>query len=98
MDVIYTDNNYVENLNKGIIKTFFRMFLGLLATGLVAFYTYKTGYYLEIPYAVIGIIEIAVVLLFSFLFRKLSPTMVTALYFIYAFVNRNNYGGNICYI
>lgn len=98
MYTINTSENYAQDLNKGIIKTFFRMFLGLLATALVAFYTYKTGFYLQVPYTLIGIIEIVLVLLFSFLFKKLSPMMVTALYFIYAFVNRYNYGCYICYI
>ena len=33
------------------------------------------------------IVEIVVVLLFSFLFRKLSPTIVGILYFVYAMIN-----------
>lgn len=73
-------------------KTFFWMFLGLLGTGLVAFYTYSSGLYLSIftsssSLAIIAIIEVVVVLLFSFLFKKLPPIVVGILYFIYAFIN-----------
>ena len=77
-----------ENNDNGLInKTFFRMFLGLLATAITAFYTYESGAWLEIPYGLLCIIEIAVVLIFSLAFRKLSPTVVTILFFAYAFIN-----------
>ena len=85
------NEEYVELSNNTIIKVFFRMFLGLLATGLTAFYTYKSGLYISIlsgaSYAVIAIIEVAVVLVFSFLFRKLSPLAVTILFYLYSFIN-----------
>ena len=73
-------------------KTFFWMFLGLLGTGLVGFYTYSSGLYLSIftsssSLAIIAMIEVIVVLLFSFLFKKLPPMVVGILYFIYAFIN-----------
>lgn len=90
MEVI-KNNQYVGEINNSIIETFFRMFLGLLATALAAFYTYKSGLYITIStgmsYAVLAIIEVAVVLIFSFMFKKLSPTMVTILFFLYAFIN-----------
>lgn len=79
--------NLVSINNNTLIKSFFRMFLGLLATALVAIYTYSTGLYLNISYGVVGIIEIAVVILFSLLFRKLPPIVVTILFFIYALIN-----------
>ena len=83
----YNNSNYVELTNNYIIKTFFRMFLGLLSTALVAIYSYKTGLYMNISFGVLAVIEIAVVLLFSLLFRKLPPIVVTILYFVYAIVN-----------
>lgn len=87
MEVINMRDSYIEEKNKGLIKIFFRMFLGLLVTGLAAFATYNSGLYITMPYGVLAIVEIVVVLLFSLLFRKLSPTMVTILYFGYALIN-----------
>lgn len=85
-------NDVFENdTNNMIIKVFFRMFLGLLATGLTALYTYKSGLYIEIAmgmsYSVLAIIEVAIVLIFSWMFRKLSPAVVTTLFYLYSFVN-----------
>lgn len=78
--------------NKILNKTFFWMFLGLLGTGLVAYYTYVSELYLAIfstpsSLGILAIVEVVVVLLFSFLFRKLPPLVVGILYFIYAFIN-----------
>lgn len=74
-----------------IPKTFFWMFLGLLGTAIVAWYTYSSSLFLNIlsggSFGILLILEIVVVLLFSFLFRKLSPTVVGILYFIYAAIN-----------
>lgn len=76
---------------KFLPKTFFWMFLGLLSTAIVAIYTYSSGLYLKIflngYFNILLIAELVVVLLFSFLFRKLSPTAVAFLYFIYAAIN-----------
>lgn len=82
----------VENVgNKFIPKTFFWMFLGLLGTAIVAWYTYSSGLFINILtgnyFGILLIAEVVVVLLFSFLFRKLSPTIVGILYFIYAAIN-----------
>ncbi len=81
-----------ENSQNSILsRTFFWMFLGLLGTGIVAWYTYASELYLKIfltnSFAIILILELVVVLLFSFLFRKLSPTVVGILYFLYAMIN-----------
>ncbi len=77
--------------NKIISKTFFWMFLGLLGTALVGVYTYASGLYLSmISYntlSIVAIIEVVIVIVFSLLFRKLPPTAVGILYFIYAFIN-----------
>lgn len=83
-DVDNKDLNFMQ-------KTFFWMFLGLLSTAIVAFYTYSSGLYLQIfsagMFKGLIIAELVVVLLFSFLFKKLSPTFVGILYFLYAAIN-----------
>lgn len=80
-----------EVKNDFIPKTFFWMFLGLLGTAIVAWYTYSSGLFLKIlvgdAFGILLIAEVAVVLLFTFLFRKLPPTAVGILYFIYAAIN-----------
>ena len=77
--------------NKYLTKTFFWMFLGLLGTAIVAAYTYYSGlcYKLALSggFAVVLIIELIAVLVFSLLFRKISPTAAGIIYFIYAFIN-----------
>lgn len=81
----------VENENKVISKTFFWMFLGLLGTALMAWYTYSSGMVIDLimndTWRMLLIGEVVVVILFSLLFRKLSPTMVGILYFLYAMIN-----------
>lgn len=77
---------------KVLSKTFFWMFLGLLGTGLVAFYTYSSGLYLSIftsvsSLAILALVEVVVVIVFSLCFRKFPPTVVGILYFVYAFLN-----------
>ena len=86
-EVIHEEPKIINNFNGVLTKTFFRMFLGLLATAIMSYVTYKTELYMEIPYGVLAAVEIGVVLLFSLLFRKLSPTMVTILFYTYAFIN-----------
>ena len=77
--------------NKIFGKTFFWMFLGLLGSGIIAFYTYNSGLLenlvLEGSFGIVLIIELVAVLLFSFLFRKLPPVAVGILYFVYAMIN-----------
>lgn len=77
--------------NKIFGKTFFWMFLGLLGSAIIACYTYYSGLFIDI---VLGdyfnwllILELVVVLVFSLLFRKMSPTLVGILYFVYAMIN-----------
>lgn len=88
---MYSDAQSVitESTNDSIIKTFFRMFLGLFATAIISFLTYSTGaiYQLAAFFPVLAIAEIVLVLIFSFAFRKLSPTAVTILFFAYAILN-----------
>ena len=77
--------------NKFFSKTCVCMFLGLLGTAIVAWYTYSSGLCFKLAlsggFAVVAIIELIAVLVFSLLFKKLSPTVVGILYFIYAFLN-----------
>lgn len=84
-------SNEIEMRNDVLPKTFFWMFLGLLATAIVSLYTYSSGLFATILtegyFSILLVAEIIVVLLFSFLFKKLSPTMVGILYFIYAAIN-----------
>ena len=77
--------------NKLLGKTFLWMFLGILGSAIVAWYTYSSGLFLQIAmkgtFGIVLIVELVVVLLFSFLFRKLPPIVVGILYFIYSMVN-----------
>lgn len=89
----YEDGNSIHSLdtNSVLTNTFFRMFLGLIASAGTAFYVYKSGLYVSVIlggyFFPLAIAEIIVVLLFSLLFRKLSPAVVTILFFAYAFLN-----------
>ena len=83
--------NEIMTENKLLGKTFFWMFLGILGSAIVAWYTYSSGLFLQLAmkgtFGIILIVELVVVLLFSFLFRKLPPVAVGILYFIYSMVN-----------
>ena len=85
------EDNNVNVQNKLFGKTFFWMFLGLLGSGLIAWYTYSSGLYFKIliedSFFTLLILELVAVLLFSFLFRKLPPIVVGILYFVYAALN-----------
>ena len=80
-----------ENQNNLITKIFFWMFLGLLGSAVIAWYTYASGLYIDIIFKgyfnILLILELVVVILFSWLFRKLSPTIVGILYFLYSMIN-----------
>lgn len=82
---------HTMDTNSVLTNTFFRMFLGLLASSLTALYAYYSGIYVDMIvndyYSILAIAELVVVIVFSLLFRKLSPTAVTILFFGYAFLN-----------
>lgn len=84
-------DNSINSQNKILGKTFFWMFLGLLGSAIVAWYTYSSGIFVDILlngyFSILLILELVAVLLFSFLFRKLLPTTVGILYFVYAMIN-----------
>lgn len=83
--------NEIITENKLLGKTFFWMFLGILGSAIVAWYTYSSGLFMQFAtqgtFGIILIVELVVVLLFSFLFRKLPPIVVGILYFIYSMIN-----------
>ena len=85
------EESAIQTTNDGIAKTFNRMGIGLLLTAIVAYLTFDSGWYLKLIvgsyYSVLAIAEILVVLLFSFMYRKLSPAMVTFLFYSYAVLN-----------
>lgn len=77
--------------NKLFGKTFFWMFLGLLGSGILAWYTYASGLFINIItgdyFNVLLIVELLIVLGFSLLFKKLPPVVVGILYFVYSMIN-----------
>lgn len=92
---LYDNNEPIQvqstSFNSVLTSTFFRMFLGLIASAITAFYAYHSGMYIDIIlngyFKALIIAEFAVVLVFSFAFKKLSSTVVTILFFAYAFLN-----------
>ena len=83
--------NEIVTENKLYGKTFFWMFLGLLGSAIIAYYTYASGLFVNIVmegyFYTLLIIELVAVFLFSLLFRKLPATVVGILYFVYAMLN-----------
>lgn len=84
-------NGQIKVTNKIYSKTFIQMFLGLLATGIVSIFMYNSirdnFEYVSYIFPIMTIVELVVVLIFSLLFRKLSPIAVRIMYYIYAVVN-----------
>lgn len=91
MDFNDSDAIRTMDTNSVLTNTFFRMFLGLLASAVTAIYAYYSGMWetmvLNGTFYGLAIAEVIVVILFSLLFRKVSPTVVTIMYFGYAFLN-----------
>lgn len=85
------DLSVIQHQNDFVFKTFVWMVAGLLVTAACAWLTYASNlfwYFLyENTFTILLIVELVVVLLFSFLFRKLSPTVVGVLFFAYAVLN-----------
>lgn len=85
------DTAIIENDNKLLGKTFFWMFLGLLGSAIIAWYSYSSGILLNFivndQYVVLLIVELAAVLLFNFLYKKLPAVIVGILFAIYAMIN-----------
>ena len=89
----FDDSNAIRTMdtNSVLTNTFFRMFLGLLASAVTALYAYYSGMYVLMiangTFYGLAIAEIVVVILFSLSFTKASPTAVTIMFFGYAFLN-----------
>ena len=85
------ENNVVIEENKIFGKTFFWMFLGLLGSAIIAWYTYASGLFIDIVlegyFNILLIVELVAVIVFSLLFRKLPPWAVGILYFVYSMIN-----------
>ncbi len=90
---LHDEGNYYEGdnthvINRILAKTFAWMFLGLFVTGISSTLSYSSGLTVDIifdgSFNLVMLLQLAVVLGFSFLFRKLSPTVVAVLYFVYA--------------
>ena len=90
------DGFFSEVGNSFFIKVFTKMFLGLLLTAAIAYYSFASGLYLKIAssglYFILLIAELAVVIVFSFLFKKLSPIVVTVLFYLYAALTGTSLG------
>ena len=89
----FDDSNAIRTMdtNSVLTNTFFRMFLGLLASAVTALYAYYSGMYVQMiangTFYGLAIAEIVVVILFSLSFTKASPTAVAIMFFGYAFLN-----------
>lgn len=87
----YNEVKSGSDIKNVLAKTFLWMFLGVLGTAIVAVFTYTTGlaesFVFNGTYGLICVAELVVVLIFSLLFRKLSPTAVTILFFGYAMIS-----------
>ena len=85
------ENNVIIEENKIFGKAFFWMFLGLLGSAIIAWYTYASGLFIDIVLAgyfnILLILELVALIVFSLLFRKLPPWAVGILYFVYSMIN-----------
>ncbi len=80
-----------NSLNAVLSKTFLWMFIGLLISAGVAWFTYDTGLFADIVvngyFNTLLLLEVGVVLLFSFLLRKIPANVAAAMFFGYSFLN-----------
>ena len=92
----FEENNNVQassdlDMRSTLGKTFLWMFMGLLATAIVAVFCATTGitetFALSGGLAIACILELVVVLVFSLCFRKLSSGTVTVLFFLYSMIS-----------
>lgn len=91
MENEFESNNVITTSNNVFIKTFEWMFMGLLITGLISWFVYSSGMYVNIinggMFNVLLFAELAVVLIFSFVIRKCSPITAGIMFFTYAALN-----------
>ena len=90
-EVIREEHGIKVEGNRVLSKTFLWMFLGLLVSGIAAWYTFSsnlfTYIYMGNLFNTLLIVEIVVVIIFSLLFKKLPASVVAILYFAYAIIN-----------
>ena len=94
--------NEINTQNKILGKTFFWMFLGLLGSGIIAWYTYTSGLYMNFftnaSMLILLIIELVAVLIFNFLFKKLPPVAVRNSVFYLFHDKWSNFISSLCCI
>ena len=83
MEDLQYNTSEVTNVKNTLAKTFLWMFMGVLATAIIAVFTYSTGlaetFVMDGTFALICIAEIVVVLVFSLLFTLLTETVLFGL-------------------
>lgn len=80
----------LANNSKMISKSFLWMFLGLMATGLISWQAYESDFminYLSTSMPILVIVQLGLVILFSFCFRKLPANIVSLIFMLYAIIN-----------
>ena len=78
------------DMNSTLTKSFAMMFSGLIITAIVAMVVYYTGFFTSkalMLFPIFAIAEVVVVLVFSFLFKKLPSIVVRMLFYAYAILN-----------
>ena len=83
----YSSYSSVANVSDHLTKTYMRMGAGLFVTAFIAYVTYSSGVYLTLPYLLLAILEIVLVLVFSFALTKVSSPVATMMYYGYAVLN-----------
>lgn len=76
----------MQSLNKTLAQTFLWMFLGVLATAIIAAITYYSGVVAEVAgaWVMIGIVQIVIALVMGLLIHKLPVGVTTFLFFLYS--------------
>ena len=80
----------IDNTNNIFKKTFIWMFIGLMITGVISWFTYQSNFMAEVLvnfFMPLVIIELVVVMAFSFGFKKLPANVVAILFIVYAIIN-----------
>lgn len=73
--------------NSLLTKVFLKMFTGVMLTALVAWYAYTSGMYLTLNYTMLLVVELAVVIVFSLISKRLPAAVVNVLFYVYSLVN-----------
>jgi hypothetical protein len=91
MENEFEQNTVISTGNDVFKKTFQWMFMGLLITGLISWFVYSSELYIDIVlggyFNILLIAELIVVVVFSFMLKKCSPTVAGIMFFTYAILN-----------